>query len=60
MIRFLLVIALATLFAKLGLLLMDKSAWILLPYIAAAFVGGWFLQTDDEKNANLEWIRKRF
>jgi len=59
MIQFFAVIALASLFAKGAMLLWDVSGWLVIPYIAIGFVGGWFLQTHEEKQATIEFWRKR-
>lgn len=55
MIQFLAVIALATLFTKGAIVLWGWSGWLVIPYVGFGFVAGWFLQTEDEQQATLEW-----
>lgn len=59
MIQFVLVIALATLFAKGGMVLFEISGWLVVPYVLLGIGAGWFLQTDTEKEATLQWWHER-
>lgn len=57
--QFLAVVVLAALWAKGGVWIFEQNPWLLVPYIALGFVGGWFLQTDDEKNRMRAMFRRR-
>jgi len=54
-----LVLGLALLFAKAGLLAWATSGWLFALFAVAACVGAWFLQTEEEKEANRAWWRDR-
>lgn len=57
--QFLAVVVLAALWAKGGVWIFEQNHWLLVPYVALGFVGGWFLQTDDEKNRMRAMFRRR-
>lgn len=54
-----LVLGLALLFAKAGLLAWETSGWLFALFAVVACVGAWFLQTEEEKQANIDWWRRR-
>ena len=58
--QFILTIVLATLWAKGGMWVYEQNAWLLLPYIGLGFFGGWFLQTEDEKETMRRFFYRWF
>ena len=59
MIHFILTMLIASAFVWGGTALLELNGFLLCLYLAAALVAGWFLQTDEEREATKKWWHER-